>query len=65
MRTYPVSLAIVQATHVAQERRLGPICLNAIQGIDRNKMVSIEALDAYVQDIVSDTKWFKGGIREH
>ncbi len=54
-RLYPLSLALTQATHVVTEKRLGPVCVNALQGRVMTDLVTIEKLDVFVQTIVDDT----------
>lgn len=57
-RLYPVSLAVTQACHVAAERRLGPVCTNAMQRYrhDMGRLVPIEVINDLVQSIIMDTE---------
>lgn len=55
-RTYPLSLAVTQAKHVAQEKHLGPLCVNAVDGKDLDQKVTIEVIDQLVELMLSDTR---------
>ncbi len=64
-RMYPISLAVKQAQHVAQEKNLGPLCMNAVSGVDLTRMVEIHVLSNYVESLVSDTYYYKEPRHAH